>query len=446
MFCKKLFFNKKGRKNQFNPSILLINKLPQKIIWQSFLKNKIVNSFFLPIFLGLCFCFLWVSNAMAHFPDQSYLYFQVYDQDIEARVEITVSDLNEALNLDLPSDNQATVEDIEPHLPKIQEYINQKFIVSINNQEYPLEYKNEYDSFQTEFAQFFTFNYKLKNLQELPQRLKVYFGVLLDSKPEHKNLVVIEHNWKTGTFTNEAGVSLILTPDSQEQILDLSASSLWKGFLAMVRLGMLSFLKGINHILFLIALLLPSVLRREDSSWQPVKNFRSAFVYVLKIFLAFTVAHSITLALASLQIVEIPSRLVDALIAVSIAIAAFDIIYPILRNKIWWMIFGFGLFHGFAFANTLVKLGIIVTKEYPFLTLFGYNLGIELGQIIIILVVFPIVYLLRQQKFYSKGILKLVAIFLVAIGISLFLESSFNLNLGIEMAIKQFIRSILFPQ
>ena len=446
MFFKNLFFNKKVRKNNLNPANLLTNKRPQNLIWQSFLKNKIINSFLVPIFLGILFSFLWVSNATAHFPDQSYLYFQIYDQDIEARVEITVSDLNKALNLDLPTNKKAKVKDIKPHLEKIKEYINKKFTVTIDNQEYPLQYKNKYDTFKTGFAQFFTFNYKIKNLQELPQQLKVYFGVLLDIKPNHKNLVVIEHNWKTGTFANEAGVSLILTPDSQEQILYLSpsSSSVFTGFLAIIRLGIVSFLKSIYHVFFLIALLLPSVLQRENLSWQPVKNFRLGLIYALKIFIAFTLGYTITLVLASLQIVAIPSPIVMSLIAISIAIAAFDIIYPILRKRIWWIIFGFGLFHGFGFANELIKLQVV--KEYPFLSLLGYSLGIDLGQIIIILVVFPILYLLSKQKFYTKGILKLGAIFLMAIGIILFVETAFNLNFGLEMAIKQFIKSILFRQ
>ncbi|MDJ0731102.1 MAG: HupE/UreJ family protein [Crocosphaera sp.] len=384
--------------------------------------------------MAILFCLLPILNTTAHSLGQSYLYFQVYDQAIETRVEITVEDINQALNLNLPTNQEVTKEDVEPHLEKIRDYIDENLMISNNQQEYPLKYQG-YGQFETGFARYLTFKYRLDNLVEIPQTLDVDYRVLLDVKPKHKNLVVIEHNWKTGTFANESSVSLIFTANSSPQTLDLSSSSLLRGFISVVQLGFLHIWEGIDHILFLIALILPSVLRRENLGWQPVKNFRPAFFYVIKIATAFTIAHSITLALATFQIVEVPSRIVESIIALSIAIAAIDIIYPIFGRRIWLIIFGFGLFHGFGFANVLAELGIV--QEHALLSLFGFNLGIELGQIAIIAIIFPILYLCRQQKIYTKFIVQSGAAFLFIVAIYWLIERAFEVDLHVLALVKQ---------
>ncbi len=440
MFVKKLFqqYRKNNKSNLYLP-LSLLNNSPKNNIWAKITQNKVLNSIILYISIAILFCLLSILNATAHSPGQSYLFFKIYDQAIETSVEITVEDLNQALNLDLPTNRQAEKEDIEPHLEQIKDYIDKNLTISNNQQQYTLKYQG-YSTFKTEFARYLIFDYRIDNLLEIPQKLDVYYGVLLDLKPKHKNLVVIAHNWKTGTFSNESTVSLIFTANSPPQTLDLSSSSLLQGFISVVKLGVLHIWEGIDHILFLIALILPSVLRRDELGWQPVKNFRPAFFYVIKIATAFTIAHSITLALATLKIVEVSSRIVESIIALSIAIAAVDIIYPIFGRRIWLIIFGFGLFHGFGFANVLAELGIV--QEHALLSLFGFNLGVELGQIAIIAVVFPLLYLFRQQKLYTKLMLKFGAIFLFVVAIYWLIERAFDVDFNALALVKQIFNFI----
>ena len=442
MFFRKLFprNKKQARLASRHCSVSCQNQDKTSSIWIRLTENKTLRSIFAQISIAILFCLLLISNATAHSPGQSYLFLKIYDRAIETRVEITVKDLNQALGLDLPSNRNAKAEDIAPHLDQIKDYIDKNLTISANQQDYDLKYQ-KFDLFRTKFAQFAAFDYRVDNLQEIPEKFGVDYRVLLDIKPKHKNLVVIAHNWKTGTFDNESIVSLIFTSNSQKQTLDLSASTLWNGFLSVVKLGFLHIWEGIDHILFLIALILPAVLRREDLRWHPVESFRPALIYVVKVATAFTIAHSITLALATFQIVEIPSRLVESVIAASIAIAAVDIIYPIFREKIWFVIFGFGLFHGFGFASVLVELGIV--QEHALLSLFGFNLGIELGQIAIIAIVFPILYLFRQQRFYTKFVLKLGAAFLFVVALYWLTERAFNIDLVVLTLVKQFLQSIL---
>ncbi len=144
---------------------------------------------------------------------------------------------------------------------------------------------------------------------------------------------------------------------------------------------------GFDHVMFLVALLLPSVLVRKDGRWREIADFGPALINVVKIVTAFTVAHSVTLTLAALGIVHLPGRLVEVVIAASIAIAAADILFPVFRGRIWLVVFGFGLFHGFGFAGALEEMGVL--REHLALSLFGFNLGVELGQLAIVVAALP---------------------------------------------------------
>lgn len=161
---------------------------------------------------------------------------------------------------------------------------------------------------------------------------------------------------------------------------------------------------GFDHILFLIALLLPAVLRRENKKWLPATSLRSALVNVLGIVTAFTVAHSITLSLAALEIVSLPSRLVESVIAASVALAAANNLWPVKGGKGWMVAGGFGLIHGFGFASVLGELGLgggdLVAP------LVGFNVGVELGQLAIVLVFMPVAFALRGTALYRVGVLK----------------------------------------
>jgi hypothetical protein len=241
--------------------------------------------------------------------------------------------------------------------------------------------------------------------------------------------VLIESNWATGTFANESGISLVFSPDDRSDTLDLTTKGRWKGFVAVVRLGMEHIWEGKDHVLFLIALLLPAVMKREDGQWKPVESFGPALINLVKIVTAFTVAHSVTLSLAALGIVELPSRLVEVVIALSIAIAAFDILKPVFHSKVWIVVLGFGLFHGFGFAGALSEMGVF--GEYIWLPLLAFNLGVELGQIVIIAIVFPILFLLRRFPLYPRLFMPVVALFMLAISLALVTERTFDINLPI---------------
>lgn len=395
--------------------------------------GKLMRSNIVRVLLATLVCLFCVFSSSliqrvaAHGLGQSYIYFQIREDSISTRVELPVKELNEVLDLGFSADKKIGMEDIGPHLERIKTYVDDNLILDCAPATCtPIFQKHGF--LNTTFAQFLQLEYDLEGFQQIPDSIDVAYDVILEQLPQHTNMLLVEENWRTGTFQNESTPLLIFNKSGQVQTLDLTSGSLWQGFSAIVYLGILHIVEGIDHVLFLVALLLPSVLRRrEDSLWQPVGKFSTAFIYIIKIATAFTIAHSITLCLATLQIVQVPSRLVESIIAASIGLAALDIFYPVFRGRSWLIIFLFGLFHGFGFADVLAELG--VTSQHAILSLFGFNLGVELGQLAIIAVVFPVLYLLRNQRFYPSIVMKIGALLLGAMSLYWFIERAFDVNI-----------------
>ena len=365
-------------------------------------------------------------NAIAHAPDQSNLFLIIEDDAVRGRVEITLKDLNDELGLSLPTDKSVTLEDIRPHIRQIQEYVTERVRLTIGPTSGPPPF-TDYDILHVSFASFLQLHFAYEDLPQEPRKIDITYKVLFDTHPNQRGMLVIETNWKTGTFENESNVSAIFEPGRERQTLDLSSSSTLNGFVAMVGLGTHHIWIGIDHILFLFALLLPAVVYREKSTWEPVEGFRPALIHVVKVVTIFTVAHTITLSLAAFNAISLSSRLVESIIAISISIAALHIFVPIFRSRIWLIVFVFGLFHGFGFASVLGEIGI--PPNYMVHSLLGFNIGVELGQIAIVLAIFPILFLLRQLTIYTTFLLPAAAAGLIVVSLYWFTERAFVIDL-----------------
>jgi hydrogenase/urease accessory protein HupE len=158
-----------------------------------------------------------------------------------------------------------------------------------------------------------------------------------------------------------------------------------RSFANFLSLGVKHILTGYDHLLFLFGLLLVA----------------GGFFSSLGIITSFTIAHSITLAVATLQLVQIPSRIVEPLIAASIVFVGIE---NLLRGDIpkarRMVPFGFGLIHGFGFASALREAGIGSGSGGIVLPLFSFNLGVELGQIMVAALALPIIWKLRENPMF----------------------------------------------
>jgi len=169
---------------------------------------------------------------------------------------------------------------------------------------------------------------------------------------------------------------------------------------------------------------LPAVLIYRDRRWVGVTEFGEAFRNVVKIVTAFTLAHSITLSLAVLGFISLPSRLIESAIAVSVIAAALNNLHPLVQSRLWVVAFGFGLIHGLGFANVLTELGL--STDALAVALVSFNLGVEIGQVAIVCAILPLAYLCRHSWFYPRVVLGAGSFCIVAIAFVWLIERSFN--------------------
>ncbi len=369
---------------------------------------------------------LSMGAAHAHNPGQSVVFLNIEDHQIDGRIEVALYEINTALGLDFPTDRRATDTDVEARADELRAYFEDRASFGINGDPVPITWTRA-ELMTIQLGQYAVLHFSLTNLNAPATAIQVSYRAVFDEIPEHRAVLVVENDWKSGTADNEAVAALVFGPGSEQQTVDLSSSSVLRGIAAMASLGTHHIWIGIDHILFLVALLLPSVLRRSEERWVPVEGFKQALMNVVAIVTLFTIAHTITLSMATLQIITIPARLVESVIAASIAIAAFNILKPVLQTHIWTVVFVFGLFHGFGFASALSDLNI--PERYLVHSLLGFNLGVELGQLAIVCVVFPLIYLVRGLAVYSTLIVRGAAVLLIGVSGYWFTERAFDIDL-----------------
>ena len=180
----------------------------------------------------------------------------------------------------------------------------------------------------------------------------------------------------------------------------LASVAFWfHGFAGMFRLGIRHIAEGTDHLLFLLTLLLAAPLMVLRSRWAGPAGARESLLRILKIVTAFTVGHSITLAVAALGLVRVPSRPIEVLIAVSILVSAIHAIRPLFPGREAVIASFFGLIHGLAFATTLGELGL--GRWERVVSIFGFNLGIETMQLFVVAASMPSLILLSRTGGYS---------------------------------------------
>ena len=256
-----------------------------------------------------------------------------------------------------------------------------------------------------------------------PKAISATYSLFFDVDPSHRGLL----QWLAPAATGNAPTAqaLIFSTESASQALSLEVTSWWQTLRQYVVEGVWHIWIGYDHILFLLSLLLPAVLIRRASRWEPAPLLRESVVETLKVVTAFTLAHSITLSLAALQVISLPSRVVESVIAASVVLAALNNLGGTIDARRWVMAFVFGLIHGFGFASVLADLGL--PQGALVLALVGFNIGVELGQLAIVAVFLPIAFWLRATRFYRVGVLTGGSIIVAILASWWFLQRAFDL-------------------
>lgn len=217
----------------------------------------------------------------------------------------------------------------------------------------------------------------------------------------NQSILFSVEDWQNGVNKNkEIGVIKWNIPIGKIMPLkiQLEQISSFKSFTNMLKLGMQHIAEGTDHLMFLLVLLLPIPLLVNNKKWDSHRSVRQSLVHIFRVVTAFTIGHSITLLVGALGWIFMPSKLIEVLIGISILISAIHAIKPIFPNKEIYIALGFGLIHGLAFANTLENLNLDTTKMI--LSILGFNVGIEMMQIVVIITVIPWLILLSRTSFY----------------------------------------------
>ncbi len=334
--------------------------------------------------------------VLAHAPGENYVWVNVESDHIAGRFEIHLKDLNRKLGIDWQEHGATRIEAVAATATQVQDYLREHFEIVFDGN--PLELQFEKTNVFKEKSNYAQYFYHTETMT-IPDSFVIRNDIFISpDDPLHRSLIVLEYNKNLDKEYGGENAIMAFGPHKSEQLLDLNDLPALLQPLDFIWQGCLHIWIGIDHVLFLLALLLLAVMDRVEGQWQPVPTFKKAIWNVLKIVTLFTIAHSVTLSLAAFNIVNLNSRIVESLIALSIVLVGINNIFPKFNDKAWLIIFFFGLFHGMGFAS--------VMGELPFRTvslmkiLLSFNAGVELGQLAIVVGIFPVIFFLRKTKIY----------------------------------------------
>lgn len=230
------------------------------------------------------------------------------------------------------------------------------------------------------------------------RHIQLDLDLILHRVVTHNVYVFVRRDLWAGRLDAAPELAGLMHWQKKSLAVDRPDGSIWRGLVASMRLGARHIAEGTDHLLFLLMLLLPAPLLAVAGRWRERAGLRQSLWAVAKLVSAFTCGHSLTLMLAAVRGVELPVRPVETLIALSIVAAAVHALWPLWRASETWIALGFGLVHGLGFAGALRGFGFDTGSLL--VALGGFNLGIELMQLTLVLCVVPCLLLLSRRPIY----------------------------------------------
>lgn len=381
--------------------------------------------------------------AAAHKESDAYLTLRTDPSNghvLKGQWDIALRDLNFAIDIDGNHDGAITWGEVRAHRQAIESYALARLAIKGDGLTCVPQPTGQLIDDHTDGA-YDVILFDAVCDKEIPAKLTIVYRLFEDVDPYHRGIVQIH----AGTRFAQA----VLGPQNPSASLNLRHPDRWGQFRSFVIDGIWHIWTGPDHLLFLLSLLLPAVMIRRrhlDNGWRapavtaavgvapmlgsnawywdPVSNWWPAFLDVVKVVSAFTISHSVTLTLAVLGIVDLPSRLVESGIALSIIVAAANNLYPIVKNRVWVIAFAFGFVHGLGFASALS--GLQLPPLAMAASLGGFNLGVEIGQEAVVLLVMPLAFVLRYTRFYRSTILRGGSLLIILIALCWLIQRVFD--------------------
>lgn len=338
-------------------------------------------------------------QSHAHKQSDSYLTLTLPQNEatLRGQWDIALRDLDFVIGLDADADDRITWGEVKAQSPAIQSYAFQRLRLESTSAGAPGPCPIEMD--QLLIDEHVDGAYAVLRFSaacpSAPQQLSIDYALLFSVDPNHRGLLSL----RTDSFSQTA----VLSSTAHTVSMDTGVKNFGQQLRSFVVEGIWHIWQGYDHILFLFTLLLPAVVSYRGGRWEARASLRESVCDVLKIVTAFTAAHSITLSLAALDVVRAPSRVVESAIALTVLLGALNMVFPLVRERRWLMALVFGLVHGLGFASVLRDLGL--PSDGLLLALVGFNVGVEIGQLAIIAVLMPPVYLIRESVLYRRLLL-----------------------------------------
>ena len=359
---------------------------------------------------------------------------------LTVRWDIALRDLDVALDLDSDADGKLTWGEVRAAWPRIEGYALRRLAIDgcpLASVGRGFERRND-----GAYAVLM-----LRSTCTLPAGLpRISYGLFADVDPTHRGIAKVQRAGQEVALAVLEPTAAMAAPASaaapaSEAASDVATSSStglssadassgttsahgrWEFLLEGIR----HILTGYDHVLFLLCLLLPSVMRRAPPGWQPVERLGQAVWPVVGIVSAFTVAHSITLGLAALKLVSLTPAFIEPAIAATIVFAALDNVLPIFPVRRVVVTFFFGLIHGFGFAGVLAELNL-PRADFAW-ALLQFNLGLEVGQLVIVAVATSVLFGLRRWRGYPRVVIGAGSALAIAIGVAWLIERIGNVSI-----------------
>ncbi len=382
-------------------------------------RNRTVQRWlFAAVLAGLSL--LMAPVAHAHSSSNSYLTLSTSGPALTLRADLHLRDLDLIFDLDANRDGQVTWGETQARSPELKDWLGQGISLTAAGQKCALGpadlQASEHADGNYLSAQWAVNCPGLSSAVDAADaRLALRYGLIFPQDNLHRGLLKVDFGDDT--------ISALLSPERPEALISRADNSPLKVFGRYILEGVWHIWIGIDHIVFLLSLLVLAPLqpsRQRVVHWQAAKQARPVVLDVLAVVTAFTVAHSITLGLTITGWLTPPADLVEPAIAISVVLAALNNLLGFSALKRWRLAFVFGLVHGFGFASVLLDLGLPASALLA--ALGGFNIGVELGQLAIVGAFLPVAWLLRHTRLYRWALVAGGSSAIVVLGVFWTLE------------------------
>ena len=343
--------------------------------------------------------FAFPSTVRAHKLNTSYTNLIAEDAVLKVRVRMDDFDLLK-IGIDQNGDSLLFYEEMAAGLDDIFAFVEEQMKLRANGQPLTLV-RDRGDITPDNKGNMFADLYFSSELKDPVSELEVWIGWPERFGGAHKNLAKI-------MLPGQPLVQAVFSAAAPQQTF-AGEKSLWDHLYEFTVLGVEHIFLGYDHVMFLLALIVVG----------------GRLLSLVKVVTAFTVAHSITLCLAALEVVRLPSQWIEAGIALSIVYVAVENFWLKRTDYRWMITFAFGLVHGFGFANVLRELGL--PTEGLVASLFAFNAGVEIGQVAIVALIFPLIAWLSRRP-YQRPVVLVVSAVIGLFGLGWFIERVFELD------------------